>query len=1083
MRTFNTVTLAVVLVLPLTAQAQRRPQPAAQPQLDPALYSRLRYRHVGPVGNRLTAVYGVPGDPNTYYVGAASGGVWKTTDAGLNWEPLFDGQTAQSVGHLALAASNPNIVWVGTGEAHTRSHISLGNGIYKSLDGGKTWSHMGLENTGRIARVVIHPLNAGIVLACSQGHSYGPQPERGVYRTADGGRTWALVLHVDQHTGCSDLVMDPTNPNVLFAGFWQIEIKTWGRESGGPGSGIFKSSDGGITWRRLQGNGLPRNPHGKVALGIARSNPDHLYALIETGDGVPLRGVPQESGELWTSLDGGDTWTLTSHDRQLAGRTHYYSRVVVSPDDEHEVYFLTASFTRSLDGGVTNESFGGGRAPGGDHHDLWIDPTNGNRMIGVNDQGLGITTTRGRSWYRVQLPVAQMYHVTVDTRVPYFLYGNRQDGPSYRVPSNSRTGGFGGGGTIARSEWFSVAGGESGWATPDPEDPDVVWSSASGSGSLGGIVTRMDLRTRQAHHVEIWPVSTGGWPAAELKYRFVWDAPLTISPHDHNKVYVGSQHVHVTTDGGKSWREISPDLTLNDKSRQQISGGLTPDNIGVEYFDVVYAIAESRLKPGLIWVGTNDGLVHVTQDGGQSWTDVTRNIPNLPPFGTVWSIGPSRYDTGTAYVAVDFHQVNGRDPHLYKTTDYGRTWRMIVNGIPKSPLSYTHAILEDPVRRGLLYAGTENALYVSFNDGELWQPLQTNLPHAPVYRLVIQEHFNDLVVSTYGRGFWILDDLSPIQQLTPEVAASDASLFRPRAAYRFRNIPGQASTSNDPTVGENPPYGAAINYWLKAVPAGDVAISIQQSDGRTVRTLRGTKNAGVNRIYWDLRNEPTKESRMRVQPLYGDWVEVPPEGRPAPGLGRFSVLMPPGTYTVKLSVGGQEFTQPLEVRLDPNSGGSLEEVRTQVARLLDLQADLNAAVDMYNQTELIRAQVQHLNRTLAADGDNADIRAAADSLEQKFVGFEENLHQLRLTGRGQDGVRWPIKLAGRIAYLSNGIASSDFAPTSQQVEVHELFKREIQTLQGQLGQLIGQDLPQFNERLRQRNIPNIVAGTARPMVP
>ncbi|HLB37633.1 MAG TPA: hypothetical protein VJL31_13770, partial [Gemmatimonadales bacterium] len=984
MRTFNTVTLAVVLVFPLTAQAQRRPQPAAQPQLDPALYSRLRYRHVGPVGNRLTAVYGVPGDPNTYYVGAASGGVWKTTDAGLNWEPLFDGQTAQSVGHLALAASNPNIVWVGTGEAHTRSHISLGNGIYKSLDGGKTWSHMGLENTGRIARVVIHPLNAGIVLACSQGHSYGPQPERGVYRTADGGRTWALVLHVDQHTGCSDLVMDPTNPNVLFAGFWQIEIKTWGRESGGPGSGIFKSSDGGITWRRLQGNGLPRNPHGKVALGIARSNPDHLYALIETGDGVPLRGVPQESGELWTSLDGGDTWTLTSHDRQLAGRTHYYSRVVVSPDDEHEVYFLTASFTRSLDGGVTNESFGGGRAPGGDHHDLWIDPTNGNRMIGVNDQGLGITTTRGRSWYRVQLPVAQMYHVTVDTRVPYFLYGNRQDGPSYRVPSNSRTGGFGGGGTIARSEWFSVAGGESGWATPDPEDPDVVWSSASGSGSLGGIVTRMDLRTRQAHHVEIWPVSTGGWPAAELKYRFVWDAPLTISPHDHNKVYVGSQHVHVTTDGGKSWREISPDLTLNDKSRQQISGGLTPDNIGVEYFDVVYAIAESRLKPGLIWVGTNDGLVHVTQDGGQSWTDVTRNIPNLPPFGTVWSIGPSRYDTGTAYVAVDFHQVNGRDPHLYKTTDYGRTWRMIVNGIPKSPLSYTHAILEDPVRRGLLYAGTENALYVSFNDGELWQPLQTNLPHAPVYRLVIQEHFNDLVVSTYGRGFWILDDLSPIQQLTPEVAASDASLFRPRAAYRFRNVPGQASTANDPTVGENPPYGAAINYWLKAVPAGDVAISIQQSDGRTVRTLRGTKNAGVNRIYWDLRNEPTKESRMRVQPLYGDWVEVPPEGRPAPGLGRFSVLMPPGTYTVKLSVGGQEFTQPLEVRLDPNSGGSLEEVRTQVARLLDLQADLNAAVDMYNQTELIRAQVQHLNRTLAADGDNADIRAAADSLEQKF---------------------------------------------------------------------------------------------------
>jgi photosystem II stability/assembly factor-like uncharacterized protein len=1088
MRTLTTLTLALTFTLPLTVLAQRRQQPPAQPpqpQLDPALYGQMRYRHIGSIGNRITSAYGIPGDPNTYYVGAASGGVWKTTDGGLNWDPVFDEQAAQSIGHLALAPSNPNIVWVGTGEAHTRSHISIGNGIYKSLDAGKTWSHVGLETTGRIARVVIHPQDPDIVFACSQGHSYGPQPERGVYRTADGGRTWTLVLHVDPNTGCSDLAMNPANPNVLVAGFWQLEMHTWSRESGGPGSGIFKSSDGGNTWRRLRGNGLPARDHGKVALAFARSNPDHLYALIETGDGVPWNGRPTDSGELWTSLDGGDHWTLTSYDRQLAGRTQYYSRVVVQPDDENEVHFLSGSYTRSLDGGRTTMDLGFGSSPGGDNHDLWIDATNGDRMIVANDGGVSISTTRGRSWYRLQLPVAQMYHATVDTRIPYFVYGNRQDGPSFRVPSNSRTGGGGGGGgTIARSEWFSVAGGESGWATPDPEDPDIVWSSASGSGAVGGIVTRMDLRTRQAHHVEVWPVSTGGWPAAELKYRFVWDAPLTISPHDHNKVYVGSQHVHVTTDGGKSWREISPDLTLNDKSKQQLSGGLTPDNIGVEYFDVVYAIAESRLKAGLIWAGTNDGLVQVTRDGGQNWTNVTANIPNLPPFGTVWSIEPSRYDTGTAYVAVDFHQVNGRDPHLYKTTDYGRTWRMIVNGIPKSPLSYTHAILQDPIRRGLLYAGTENALYVSFNDGELWQPLQTNLPHAPVYRLVIQEHFNDLVVSTYGRGFWILDDVSPIQQLTPEVSASDAHLFRPRAAYRFRNIPGQASTSNDPTVGENPPYGAAINYWLKAVPAGDVAISIQQSDGRAIRTLRGTKNAGVNRIYWDLRNEPTRESRMRVRPLYADWVDVPPEGRGAPGLGRFSVLMPPGTYAVKLSVGGREFTQPLEVRKDPNSGGSLEEIQAQVARLFDLQTDMNAAVDLYNQTELIRAQVQQLNRTLAADGSNADIRTAADSVERKFTGFEEQVHQLRLTGRGQDGIRWPIRLAGRIGYLANGMASSDFGPTTQQVQVHELFKGEIQRLRAELGGLISGDLARFNERLRQRNIPNIVAGQVQPrMVP
>jgi photosystem II stability/assembly factor-like uncharacterized protein len=1061
------------------AQAQRRQVEGSQPRIDPSLYSQLRYRHIGPVGNRISAVHGVPGDPNTYYVGAASGGVWKTADGGVNWSPIFDDQPVQSIGSIAVAPSNPNIVWVGTGEAHIRSHISIGNGVYKSLDAGKTWNHMGLDSTGRVARIVIHPQNPDIVFVCAQGHNYGPQQDKGVYRTTDGGRSWTQVLFVDPNTGCSDLAMDPTNPAILFAGFWQLEIKTWGRESGGPGSGIFKSSDGGLTWRRLRGNGLPERDHGKVALAIARTNPNHIYALIETGDGVPWHGRPTDSGELWTSMDGGETWQLTSHDRQLAGRTQYYSRVVVQPDDENEAYFLSAAFSRTLDGGRTTVDPSFANSPGGDNHDMWIDPLNPDRMIVGNDGGVAISTNRGRTWFRIQLPVAQMYHVTVDNRIPYYVYGNRQDGPSFRGPSNSRTGGFEGG-NIARSEWHSVAGGESGWATPDPVDPDIVWSSASGSGSVGGIVTRMDLKTRQAHHVEVWPVSTVGWPAADLKYRFVWTFPLTISPHDHNKVYVGSQYVHVTTDGGKSWREISPDLTLNDKSKQQLSGGLTPDNIGVEYFNVIFAIAESPLKPGLLWVGTNDGLVHVSRDGGQTWTNVTPNIPDLPPYGTISNIEPSRYDTGTAYISVDFHQVNGRDPYLYKTTDYGRTWRKITNGIPRSPLSYTHVIREDPVRRGLLYAGTENALYVSFNDGELWQPLQLNLPHAPVYWMVVQEHFNDLVVATYGRGFWILDDLSPLQQLTPEVMAADAHLFRPRPAYRFREIPGQMSAPNDPSVGRNPEYGASINYWLKSQPEGRVTVTILDERGNTVRTLNGTRNAGINRIYWDLRNEPTREARMRVKPLYADWVDVPPEGRSAPGTGRFSVLMPPGRYTVKLAVGGREYSQPLEVRKDPNSGGSEEEIRTQVARLLDLQTDMNAAVDMYNQIELIRMQLQNLGRTLAANAEFSGLRAAADSLEQKFIAVEENLHQLRLTGRGQDNIRWPIKLIGQIAYLASGMASSDFAPTTQQVQVHELFKEQIRANRARLDELIARDLAEFNARLQSRGIGNIVSAVPQP---
>ena len=506
------------------------------------------------------------------------------------------------------------------------------------------------------------------------------------------------------------------------------------------------------------------------------------------------------------------------------------------------------------------------------------------------------STTRARTWLHVQLPIAQIYHVTADTRIPYFVYGNKQDGPSYRGPSNSRSGGGGGGGFgggIQRSEWYNVDGGESGWATPDPVDTNLVWSTASGSGSRGGIVVRFDTRTRNSQNVEVWPLSTGGYPAADVQYRFVWDAPFLISPNDHNTIYTGSQFVHKSSDGGRSWQIISPDLTRNDKTKQQISGGLTPDNIGVEYGDVIYGIAESRVKPGLLWVGTNDGLVQVTQDGGKTWSNVTPTVAGTPMWGSFRHVEPSKYDTGTAYVICDAHQENNRDPWVYKTTDYGKTWKLIVNGIPKSPLSYAHIIREDPVRRGLLYLGTENALYVSFNDGEQWQPLQLNLPHAPVYGMVIQEHFNDLVISTYGRGIWILDDLSPLQKLTPETAAANATLFAPRAAYRFEDYNGNVSSSDDPTAGQNPPYGADINYWLKAAPAAAPTLTIQDAAGKTVRTLQGTRFAGLNRVTWDLRNEATKPARMRTKPLYDEPFELDSNGtRDAPGFGPISVLMP-----------------------------------------------------------------------------------------------------------------------------------------------------------------------------------------------
>ncbi|MBM3792139.1 MAG: sialidase, partial [Acidobacteria bacterium] len=609
-------------------------------------------------------------------------------------------------------------------------------------------------------------------MACALGHAYGPQPERGVFRTADGGKTWTKVLFVDENTGCSDIAMDPKNPRVLFAGMWQLEIRTWGRESGGPGGGLFTSRDGGVTWKKLTGRGLPGRPVGKVAVAIAASNPDRVYALIETGDGIPWKGQPTDSGQVFRSDDGGESWRVVSHDRNAMGRAHYYSRMAVAPDDEDEAYFLTASFSKSIDGGRTLAVVPRSEAPGGDHHDIWIDPTNPERMIAAHDQGLSITINRGRTWFRQRLTNAQMYHVTTDNEIPYNVLGNKQDEPSYRGPSNSRVAGRGAG-NIPRGMWHSVGGGESGWATPDPTDSNIIWSTASGSGMVGGIVVRFEENRRQFRNVEVWPDQSNG-PAEGVKYRFIWDSPFHISPHDRNTLYVGSQHVHRTTDGGQSWQVISPDLTLNDRSRMGSSGGLTPDNIGVEYAGTVYAIAESKLERGLIWIGTNDGLVQLTRDAGKTWTNLTSNLPDLPPWGSIRSIAPSRYDAATAYLAIDFHQMNNRDPFVYKTSDYGKTFRKITSGIPRSMLSYARWICEDPVRRGLLYLGTENAIYVSFDDGENWQPLQNDLPHAPVYGITVQEHFNDLVIATYGRGFWIMDDITPLQQLTGPVLASDA---------------------------------------------------------------------------------------------------------------------------------------------------------------------------------------------------------------------------------------------------------------------------------------------------------------------
>jgi photosystem II stability/assembly factor-like uncharacterized protein len=1030
---------------------------AGPQEITPEIYGALSYRYIGPPGNRAAAVAGVPGNPLVYYVGASSGGVWKSTDAGENWEPVFDAQPAQSIGALAVAASDPNIVWAGTGEAFVRSNISIGNGVYRSTDAGRTWKHMGLDGTGRIGRVAIDPRDPDVVFVAAMGHCYGPQKERGVFRTKDGGATWDQVLFADENTGCFEIAMDPNNPRILFAGMWPIVIHTYGRESGGPNGGIWRTADGGDTWKRLTGTGLPDPPLGKVGLAVAPSNSNVVYALIETGS--PNRGV------LWRSNDGGDTWKLVSYNRLLNERPHYASRVMVNPADENEVYFAANSQSITYNGGVTSET-----VPwSGDCHDMWADPKNPDRLMISDDGGAIITLNRGRTWKRINLPIAQMYHVAVDNQVPYYVYGGCQDGNAFKGPS---TGEREGDWSPSRTLWEATAGGECGFVLPDPVDPAIVWG-----GSYNADLMRADYRTGHINTVHIWPESLYGSSAGAVKYRFNWTFPIHISPHDHNKVYAGSQFVHMTADAGRSWAVISPDLTTNDQARMGPSGGLTRDNLAVEYGCVVFAIAESPIEKDCIWAGTNDGLVHVTRDGGKTWLNVTKNIPGLPAWGTVSNIEPSRFDAGTAYLTVDFHQMNNRDPFIFKTVDHGKTWAALGAGIPKTVFSYCHWVHEDPVRRGLLYVGTENAIYVSFNDGKTWLSLQNNLPHAPVHQMVVQTHFNDLVVGTYGRGFWIMDDITPLQQLTDETLRSEVHLFHPRPAYRLHSIAG----------GSQAAPRAFINYYLKDVPAGSVTVTILDDKGRQVRVLEGSRQKGINRLTWDLTYDGARPAKLRTKPPGNPhvveekrfletwenegWYPILSWGAWA-GFGGF--LAGPGTFTVRLKIGDKEFDQPLEVRKDPRSAGSVAEIKEQVEFQLALREDLNAVSDMINRIEGMRKEVGVLRDALKESGRKDDTLTAIDVFETKLRSVEDELFQPVLAEGDTKSFREPHKLYMKLSVLAGDLSGSvDFAPNKQQREVRAVLEERLEVQKKRYEDLVKTDLPVFNALLKEKNILGI----------
>mgnify|MGYP000577590057 FL=1 len=995
--------------------------------LDTAFIKVPSWRFVGPDGNRVIAVAGVPGEYKTYYAGAASGGLFKSTNGGIRWTPVTDSLRVASVSAIAVAPSDPNVVWFGTGETFLRSNVSIGDGIYRSTDAGQHWARMGLENTGRIGRVLIHPTNADIVYAAAQGHGYGPQADRGLWRTMDGGTTWKKVLFVNDSTGIIDVVMDPTNPRVLFAASWQQYIVPWNKHSGGNGSGIWMSRDGGDSWARLGatadgqgwGKGLPKTgTMGKIGLGVSRSDPQRVYALIE-----------MKEPAFYRSDDGGKSWRSVNRDHDLLERPQYYTRFGVSPNNADKVFFVGVRFVGTTDGGLTKMP--NPPRAGGDLHDIWWDPSDADRYVVGDDGGVGITIDGGKSFTRIALPNAQMYHVATDTKIPYNLYGNRQDGYSYGGPSNSR-------GSRSIGVWSAVGGCESGWAVPDTIDQRTVWSGCYDAG-----LERFDLQTKMARAVEPWPEAGYGVAPKDLKYRFQWTFPITISPHDHNTVYVGSQFVHKTTNGGQSWTLISPDLSTNDSTKQQSSGGVVIDNLFVENVTVLFAIAESPLVKDLIWAGTMDGLLHITRDGGKSWTNVTANMPGLPKWSTMSAIEPSKYDAGTAYVAVDAHLINDRDPYIYKTTDFGKTWTKLGSDIPKSVFSYVHVVREDPVRKGMLYAGTENGLYVSLDDGAHFTEINGSLPHAPVSWLQIQGHFHDLVVATYGRGFWIADDISYLRSLSDSLLTKRAALLPLRAAYRFRKIATPTGPTNSLVGGEDPPLAATINFAISEMPKDSTArdsvrFRVYDASGATIRTFASAPpQRGLNRALWDLRHNGPRKAKLRTAPPGNTNVRVL-DSRPLVPWdldlvgGQVGPLVAPGTYAVAMIWGRDTLRQSLEVRRDPNSEGTDADIVAQVTLALRIRDALSETVALIDESEWSRRGFEQLRSMLrekikdakefgpspGRDPKLADAEAFLkdiDAVEKRVIAIESKLYDITLTGAREDAFRTPNQLYEKLA--------------------------------------------------------------------
>ena len=1047
--------LACSALIPVPASAAQK----AVPELaQVTLLEGLKYRLVGPFrGGRATGVAGVPGDPDTFYFGAASGGLWKTTDGGVTWKPLWDKfpEAAPAVGAVAVAPSDSKVLYVGTGEINIRGNVVVGNGLYKSGDAGKTWSFSGLRDTQAIGRIIVDPKDPNRLFVAALGHPFGPNQERGIFRSIDGGKTWTKVLYVDDKTGAADIAFQPGNPQVMYAGMWQAYRRPWIMESGGPGSGFFKSTDGGSSWTRLSGNGLPDGILGRVNV-APTSDPNRIYAMIEA-----------KKGGLYRTDDGGKSWKLVNDKNEYRQRAWYFNTVFADPKTPDTIYVLNTALYRSTDAGKTFKNL---HTPHGDDHELWIDPTNPKRMINSNDGGGAISVDGGETWSSdMNQPTAQFYHIATDNQFPFRIYGEQQDNSSVSIASAGRDGGVG------IEDYYEVGGGESGYIVPDPTDPNVVYG-----GGYDAELTRYDHRTGMTRQITPWPRNSMGWAPENLEHRFQWTAPIMVSRHAPHALYFGGEVLFKSTDQGASWKVISGDLTRNDKSKQLSSGGpLTKDNTSVEIYDTIFSIADGE-DANEIWVGTDDGLVQITRDGGADWQNITP--PQMPEWATVNMVEVDPARPGTAYVAADRHRLDDFGAYAFKTADYGRTWTKITAGIPRDV--YVHAVRVDPARAGLLYAGTERGVFVSFDDGAKWQKLQLNLPIVPVHDLAV--HGDSLAVATHGRAFWMLDDLAPVRQWSDAVQNSKAYLFAPQVANhtmfktRRRGLRFFGGT--------NPPSGAVVDYWLspqfgtarekedeksddqaKRDKAPDplasrIKLEILDADGHVIRTIpepepteqdqpkpvrprlnapakavpgeqeqaaaeeeedegtpkpRLTHYAGLNSFVWDMRYPSA--TAIPHSPLWAGSVEGP--------------RALPGNYEVRLTVDGKSETRPLVIAPDPSRTATPDALRAQFELHREINAELSAVDEAVLDIRATRARIEVLKAARPA------LAARADDAITKMTAIEEVLVQPRAHA-SEDALNYPIQLNNMIAALGSLVDDGDYAPTVQDQQEFAQLKTE-----------------------------------------